>query len=59
MKKGYKIGHYIIAFEKGILIVTNYNGLNKISHYNFRSKEDACIDTNDIGMWKIKKLKHE
>ena len=59
MKKGYKIGHYIIAFEKGILIVTNYNGLNKISHYNFRSKEDTCINTNDIGMWKIKKLKHE
>ena len=59
MKKGYKIGHYTISFEKGILIVTNYNGLNKISHYNFRSKEDAGVNKNDIGMWKIKKLKHE
>ena len=59
MKKGYKIGRYTIAFKEGVLIVSNYNDINKISHYNFRSKEDACINTNDIGMWKIKKLKHE
>ena len=59
MKKGYNICHHAIAFEKGILIVTNYNALNQICHYNFKSKEEASESINDIGMWKIKKLKHE
>ena len=59
MKKGYKVFHDTIFFKEGVLIVTNYNALNQIKHYNFRSKEDAGANKNDIGMWKIKKLKHE
>ena len=59
MKKGYKIFHDTIFFKEGVLIVTNYNALNEIYHYNFESKEEASENINDIGMWKIKKLKHE
>lgn len=55
MTRGYEIYNGIHHNKQIIFVVSNYEALNKVSTRGFMKMPN--INKNDIGVWKIKKLK--
>jgi hypothetical protein len=58
MKAGYTIEHKINENSR-FFVCSNYNQLNEVCYYGFTSEKIVKREKNenDIGFWKIKKLK--
>jgi len=55
MTKGYEIYNGLHHEKQIIFVVSNYKNLNKVATRGFMKMPN--ISENDIGFWKIKKLK--
>ena len=58
MRAGFEIKKPALNIRWKFIIVSNYDGLNRISHWSCVNVDDLKISRHDIGVWKIKHLKN-
>lgn len=56
MKENWTVGNEINKGDS-IIIVSNYTGTNRVVNWSFREFREVYKTFEDIGIWKIKKLK--
>jgi len=56
MKEGFKVEN-IKEENATFIIVSNYTSTNEVKNWYFQEGSHIHFDSNDVGIWKIKKLK--